>query len=52
MSEKPERKSESVDNTELEKLWGKDTTRLKPGVKAIIFSALKKAVEKIARNPS
>jgi len=52
MSEKPGTNPESDNNTELEELWGQDTTQLKPGVKAIIFSALKKAVEKIARKPS
>jgi hypothetical protein len=37
------------DDSELEKLWGKDISQIAPAVKEIVLSALKKAKEKLAK---
>lgn len=41
--------SEKADGSELEKVFGKDTSQIAPAVKEIILSAFKKAKEKLAK---
>ncbi|MBD0266229.1 MAG: hypothetical protein ICV78_26985 [Tolypothrix sp. Co-bin9] len=41
--------SEESNDSELEKVLGKDTTKIAPAVKEIILSALKKARERLAK---
>jgi nitrogen fixation/metabolism regulation signal transduction histidine kinase len=42
--------AETIDETTLERLWGADLNQIKPEVKAIILSALRKARERRKRN--
>jgi hypothetical protein len=41
---------ETIDETALERLWGAELNQIKPEVKAIILSALKKVRERRERN--